>query len=171
MRQSSDPEPDSSARTSAAIADTVKSSFHWRVRVYYEDTDAGGVVYYANYLRYYERCRSEWMRALGFGQQEMAERDGVLFVVASAEVHYRRPARLDDELVVDARIAERFGSYVIFEQTARRGTEVLGTARMKVACVDAHSLRPTRLPAALVARLAPEPLQPIIHDLTPNEDP
>jgi len=171
MRRTNKTARDATALPSATTADAVTASFSWKLRVYYEDTDAGGVVYYANYLRYYERSRSEWMRALGFGQQEMAERDGVLFVVASAEVQYRRPARLDDELVVDARIAERFGSYVIFEQTARRGTEVLGTARMKVACVDAHSLRPTRLPAALVARLAPEPLQPIIHDLTPNEDP
>ena len=139
-------------------------SFSWPVRVYYEDTDAGGVVYYANYLRYFERCRSEWMRALGFGQQEMAERDGVLFVVASAEVQYRRPARLDDELVVDARIAERFGSYVIFEQTARRGTELLSTARMKVACVDARSMRPTRLPAALTAKL-------VVQDPNPTGTP
>jgi acyl-CoA thioester hydrolase len=130
-------------------------SFTWTVRVYYEDTDAGGVVYYANYLRFFERCRTEWMRALGFGQQEMAKRDGVLFVVAAADVRYLRSARLDDELVVDARIAERFGSYVVFEQTARRGREVLCSSRMKVACVDAQSMRPTRLPAALVARLVP----------------
>ena len=133
------------------------SSFSWAIRVYYEDTDAGGVVYYANYLRYFERCRTEWMRSLGFGQQQMAERDGVVFVVASAEVQYRRSARLDDELVVDARIAERFGSYVIFEQTARRGSEVLCSSRMKVACVDARTMRPSRLPAALVARLAQTP--------------
>ena len=100
------------------------------------------------------------MRSLGFGQQEMAERDGVLFVVAAAEVKYLRSARLDDQLLIDARIAECYGSYVVFEQTARRGDEVLSQARMKVACVDARSMRPTRLPAALAARLAPAPARP-----------
>jgi acyl-CoA thioester hydrolase len=129
--------------------------FCWPVRVYYEDTDAGGVVYYANYLRFFERCRTEWMRSLGFGQHELAERDGVLFVVAAAEVKYLLPARLDDELLVDAHIAERYGSYVVFEQVARRGERVLCRSRMKVACVDAQSMRPTRLPAALAAALAP----------------
>lgn len=136
-------------------------SFCWTVRVYYEDTDAGGVVYYANYLRFFERCRTEWMRSLGFGQQEMAERDGVLFVVAAAEIQYLKSARLDDELRVDARIAERFGSYVVFEQAARRGDELLSRARMKVACVDARTMRPTRLPAALAARLAPAGGEPV----------
>jgi acyl-CoA thioester hydrolase len=135
-------------------------AFSWSVRVYYEDTDAGGVVYYANYLRFFERCRTEWMRSLGFGQQELAQREGVLFVVATAEVQYLRSARLDDELLVDARLAERFGSYVIFEQAARRGAEVLCRARMKVACVDAQSMRPTRLPGTLADALAlPVPLR------------
>jgi acyl-CoA thioester hydrolase len=97
------------------------------------------------------------MRALGFGQHELAERDGVLFVVAAAEVKYLRPALLDDELLVDAHIAERYGSYVIFEQEARRGDQVLCRSRMKVACVDVHSMRPTRLPAALAAVLSGTP--------------
>jgi acyl-CoA thioester hydrolase len=129
------------------------------VRVYYEDTDSGGVVYYANYLRFFERCRTEWMRSIGFGQREMAERDGVVFVVAAAEVKYIRPARLDDQLVVDARIAEQFASYVVFEQAVRRDEQVLCRSRMKVACVDAQSMRPTRLPAALAAALAPHASQ------------
>jgi acyl-CoA thioester hydrolase len=129
-------------------------AYAWPVRVYYEDTDAGGVVYYANYLRFFERCRTEWMRSIGFGQREMAERDGVVFVVAAAEVKYIRPARLDDQLVVDARIAEQFASYVVFEQAVRRDEQVLCRSRMKVACVDARSMRPTRLPAALAAALA-----------------
>jgi acyl-CoA thioester hydrolase len=126
------------------------------MRVYYEDTDAGGVVYYANYLRFFERCRTEWMRSMGFGQRELADREGVLFVVAAAEVKFLRPARLDDELLVDARIAERFCSYVVFEQTVWRGAQVLCHSRMKVACVDAQTLRPTRLPPALAAALAPK---------------
>ena len=136
-------------------AGTPSARYAWPVRVYYEDTDAGGVVYYANYLRFFERCRTEWMRSIGFGQREMAEREGVVFVVAAAEVRYLRPARLDDELVVDARIAERFASYVVFEQGIWRARQELCRARMKVACVDARSMRPTRLPPALAAALAP----------------
>ncbi len=127
--------------------------FFWPVRVYYEDTDAGGVVYYANYLRFFERCRSEWMRALGFGQQELLERDKVLFVVASALVKYQRPARLDDALQIEARIVHRFASYVVFEQRALRGSQVLCRCRAKVACVDAQTMRPTRVPEALATLL------------------
>jgi acyl-CoA thioester hydrolase len=119
------------------------------VRVYYEDTDTGGVVYYANYLRFFERCRTEWLRSLGFGQRELAERDGAVFVVAGAEIQYLRPARLDDELRVDARVAELYASYVVFEQRAWRGDELLSRSRVKVACVDAQTLRPRRIPAAL----------------------
>jgi acyl-CoA thioester hydrolase len=149
--------------TSPAVPPDVQDSgarvdapaYAWPVRVYYEDTDSGGVVYYANYLRFFERCRTEWMRSIGFGQREMAERDGVVFVVAAAEVKYIRPARLDDQLVVDVSIAEQFASYVVFEQTVRRDELVLCRSRMKVACVDAQTMRPTRLPAALAAALAP----------------
>jgi len=128
-------------------------AFTWPVRIYYEDTDAGGVVYYANYLRFLERCRSEWMRTLGYGQGDLAREHGVLFVVAAAEIKYLRPARLDDELVVQAHIAERFASYVVFAQEVRRGAELLCTARVKVACVDAQSMRPTRLPEMLGRQL------------------
>jgi acyl-CoA thioester hydrolase len=131
--------------------------FTWPVRIYYEDTDAGGVVYYANYLRFFERCRSEWMRALGYGQRQMLERDGVLFVVAGLEIKYLRPARLDDELVIDARIGAQYSSYVVFEQQAWRGSELLARTSVKVACVGAQTLRPTRLPAGLLAWLSELP--------------
>jgi acyl-CoA thioester hydrolase len=135
--------------------DTRRADYSWPVRVYYEDTDAGGVVYYANYLRFFERCRTEWMRSIGFGQSELVERHGVLFVVAAADIRYIRPARLDDELIIEARIVERYSSYVVFEQKALRASELLSRARVKIACVDARSLRPVRLPAAL-ADLLPE---------------
>jgi acyl-CoA thioester hydrolase len=140
------------ART-AADANLRAPGFVWPVRVYYEDTDTGGVVYYANYLRFFERCRTEWMRSLGFGQRELAERDKVIFVVAGAEIHYLRSARLDDELRIDARMAERFASYLVFEQHAWRATELLSHGRVKVACVDAGTMRPRRIPAALGAAL------------------
>jgi acyl-CoA thioester hydrolase len=127
--------------------------FQWQVRVYYEDTDAGGVVYYANYLRFFERCRTEWLRSLGYGQRELVQRDGVLFVVAGTEMRYLRPAYLDDAIRVEARIAGRFASYVVFEQHAWRGPELLSHGRVKVACVDAATMKPRRLPAELAAAL------------------
>jgi len=157
----------SAAGTATALAarkpaSGARPNFVWRVRVYYEDTDSGGVVYYANYLRFFERCRTEWMRALGFGQRDLAERDGILFVVAAAEVQYLRSAVLDDELVIDARIAERHASYAVFEQQALRGSELLCRARVKVACIGAQTMRPTRLPSALAAALASAAQDPAV---------
>ncbi len=134
-----------------AAADTC---FVWSVRVYYEDTDAGGVVYYANYLKFFERCRTEWLRALGLDQAELAERDGLLFVVAGLSVDYRRPARLDDRLAIEARVEQLARSYLVFAQRALRAGEVLATARVKVACVDARRRAPTRLPDAITSRIA-----------------
>lgn len=130
-------------------------AYSWPVRVYYEDTDAGGVVYYANYLRFFERCRTEWLRALGFDQATLARREGVIFVVARAELHYRRPARLDDNLAIQVRVAERLAGSMVFEQRALRGTELLCEGRFKVASVDARSFKPTRLPAALGIAFSP----------------
>jgi acyl-CoA thioester hydrolase len=153
MIKSKDAQASAQAET-AAPGSPGRNEFVWPVRVYYEDTDAAGVVYYANYLRFYERCRTEWLRTLGFGQRELTERDGVLFVVAHAEIRYLRAARLDDALAITARVAERFASYVIFEQQALRGAELLSQGRVKVACVDTKSMRPTRLPPALAAWLA-----------------
>lgn len=128
--------------------------FRWTIRVYYEDTDAAGIVYYANYLKYFERCRTEWLRSLGFEQRQLATRDRLQFVVAELSVQYHRPARLDDSLLVDASIVERARSYVVFRQQARRGAELLASARVKVACVDSERLVPVRLPATLAERLA-----------------
>ncbi len=129
------------------------SSFSWSLRVYFEDTDAGGIVYYANFLRFFERCRTEWLRALGVAQMELAERSQLQFVVAQAAVDYLRPARLDDALTITARIGERARTYLVFEQQALRGTELLARARVKVACVDTRRLAPARLPVELVAAL------------------
>jgi acyl-CoA thioester hydrolase len=119
------------------------------IRVYYEDTDTAGVVYYANYLKFFERCRSEWIRAMGFGQHDLVQREQAVFVVAHVDIKYRAAARLDDVVRVDARVVERFGSYVVFEQNAWRDTELLAHGRVKVACVDATSMRPRRIPEAL----------------------
>jgi len=133
------------------------AEFRWPVRVYFEDTDAAGIVYYANYLKYFERCRSEWLRALGIEQQELAARDRRGFVVADLSVRFHRPARLDDLLTIDATIRQRARSYLVFEQHARLGDELLAEASVKVACVDSRTLAPARLPTQLTERLSALP--------------
>ena len=127
--------------------------FRWPVRVYFEDTDAAGLVYYASYLRFFERCRTEWLRAFGIDQRELAGRDGVGFVVVDLEVRYEHPARLDDLLTIDAAIESQARSWLVFRQQAWRDAERLATARVRVACVDAARLTPVRLPPQLAQQL------------------
>jgi acyl-CoA thioester hydrolase len=129
------------------------TAFSVSIRVYYEDTDAGGVVYYANYLRFLERARTEFMRALGYDLGALARDPGILFVVAGVEVDYRRPARHDDLLEVSVAVAERGRAGMTFAQQVRRGAELLVEAKVRVACVDAASFRPTALPDAIAQRL------------------
>jgi acyl-CoA thioester hydrolase len=124
--------------------------FTWTVRVYYEDTDTGGVVYYANYLKFFERARTEWLRAAGFEQQVLASAQGLQFVVVRIECDYRRPARLDDVIELDVRVVQAGRVSVVFEQTARRGDEVLATARIRAGCVDTRSLAPKAMPPQLL---------------------
>jgi tol-pal system-associated acyl-CoA thioesterase len=135
-----------------------RPAFVWPVRVYWEDTDAGGVVYYANYLKFCERARTEWLRALGLGQQAMAERDGLLFVVSSAQVRYLAPARLDDQLMVSVAVAQAGGASLDLLQEVRRSasaatTTLLASVQVRVACVQSGSFRPTRLPPAVLQAL------------------
>lgn len=138
----------------------MQSNFTWNVRVYYEDTDAGGVVFYANYLKFFERARTEWLRAGGVSQQTMIERHGVVFVVKNTSVDYHAPAKLDDELKLSV-VVERFGrASVQFVQEAWRmgqdGPRLLSTGRIKVGCVDAASFRPTTIPDEVLAKINPE---------------
>ncbi len=122
------------------------SEFRWTVRVYYEDTDAGGVVYHTGYIRFFERARTEWLRALGFSLHQLAEEKRVLFTVVDLAIRYRRPARLDDllEVVSRARVA---GASVLFEQAVQaQDGQVLAEGEVRVACVDAQSFRPQRMP-------------------------
>jgi acyl-CoA thioester hydrolase len=133
------------------------ADFSWKVRVYYEDTDAGGVVFYANYLKFFERARTEWLRAAGIGQQLLSEAHGTMFVVKSTAVDYHAPAKLDDELKLTV-IVERLGrASVQFVQEAWRvsGTdrELLASGRIKVGCVDTRSFRPCAIPAEVLARI------------------
>ena len=127
------------------------SVFRWPVRVYWEDTDGGGIVYYANYLRFLERSRTEWLRSLGFSQQQMAWEPGVLFMVVNLSVDYRRPARLDDELFVTCEPRADGAVCMRFAQRIERGAEraPLVSAEVRVACVDARTLRPMKLPDPL----------------------
>ena len=129
-------------------------AFSIPIRVYIEDTDAGGVVFYANYLRFCERARTELIRSLGFAKVIQLDA-GINYVVHSLNLQYRKPAVLDDELDVTARVREFGRTYLVFEQEVwRRETrELLVNAEVKVACVDAQSLKPRRLPPELVAAL------------------
>ena len=132
------------------------NTFHWPARVYYEDTDAGGVVYYANYLRFLERARTEWFRARGHNQPELAVDPGVLFAVAEVNVRYRRPARLDDLLVISCDAARAGAASVVFNQQIRRSREdgeLLAEATVRVVCVDATGFQPRRLPPQILGEL------------------
>ena len=127
--------------------------FFWPVRVYYEDTDAAGVVYYANYLKFAERSRTEWLRDMGFGQVELAERHGVVFVVRSAAIDYLRPARFEDELRVSVELVKVGAGQIDLVQRVLRGGELLATVAVKVACVALPSMRPVRMPQPLATRI------------------
>ena len=127
--------------------------FTWPIRVYYEDTDAGGIVFYANYLKFFERARTEWLRACGVDQNRLAEEAGAIFIVRSTAVDYRAPARLDDVVKVVSRI-ERLGrASVDFAQEAWRDGTLLATGSIRVGCVDRIALRPAAIPPPVLAAL------------------
>jgi len=130
------------------------AAFQLKVRVYWEDTDGGGIVYYANYLRFLERARTEWLRALGYDQSALGVRHGILFVVRSVTAEFVRPARLDDELTVDVTVAELGAGTVVVSQHIERGAERLVEASIKLACVRIAAFQPTRIPRELRALLA-----------------
>jgi acyl-CoA thioester hydrolase len=132
--------------------------FLWQARVYWEDTDAGGIVYYANYLKYLERARSEWLRARGVSQRALALDPGVLFSVVALEAQYRRPARLDDLLAISCEPARNGGASFAVEQRVWRQadmSELLLCATVRIACLDARSLKPRRLPEVILRELPP----------------
>lgn len=123
-------------------------AFRWPVRVYWEDTDASGVVYHANYLRWFERARTEWLRAKGHDQESMRTQLGIAFTVAGLEIRYLRPARLDDALEVEVIVAESRRASLRFQQRlVRAGSdEVLCDASVRIGCVDASNFRPRAVP-------------------------
>ena len=128
-------------------------AFRLPLRVYWEDTDAGGVVFYANYLKFFERARTEWLRALGFSQQQMLTRDGVMFVVADTALRYLRAARLDDLLQVTVAVAEAGRASLRLSQQAWRDGELLAEGTIRIGCVTAAGFRPCRIPAAILEKI------------------
>ncbi len=129
---------------------TEEMPFRHRVRVYWEDTDAGGVVFYANYLKFFERARTEWLRSLGFGQQQLRAETGAIFVVAGTSVQYRAPARLDDALDVTVTVREAGRASMLIAQQAWRDAELLAEGEIRIGCVDAGTFRPTRIPTPIL---------------------
>ena len=128
--------------------------FTWPVRVYYEDTDAAGVVYYANYLKFMERARTEWLRALGFEQTALRRDHNVIFVVRSLAVEYLLPASFNDELDVTVSLAAARGSLHRMAQSVRHGERDLVTGEVGVACVNTQSFKPVRIPKSILDKFA-----------------
>ena len=125
------------------------NQFVWDVRVYYEDADAGGVVYHSNYLNFMERARTEWLRSLGFEQTELKTEMGVMFVVRALKLEYKKPAYFNDALSVITTIVKTGRSLLEFEQTIIRGDELLTEATVALVCVDANQFKPTPIPAEI----------------------
>ena len=129
-------------------------NFSWPVRVYWEDTDAGGIVYYANYLKFFERARTEWLRSLGLAQRVLRDSSGGMFVVSDAQVRYLQPARLDDELLVTARPQDVGRASMTIQQQALLKTPaeniLLCEATIRVGWVHATSYKPARIPPTLL---------------------
>jgi acyl-CoA thioester hydrolase len=119
------------------------------LRIYWEDTDAGGVVYYANYLKFMERCRTEWLRALGVDQYRLRMERGLQFAVVNVSVEFLRPAVLNDEIIVTAELERLSGATISFKQTILRGALQLIDASTRVACLDSGTLKPRAIPKDL----------------------
>ncbi len=131
------------------------TEFTWPLRVYWEDTDAGGVVYYANYLKFMERARSEWLRALGFEQDVLRDAHQIVFVVRRVEVDYLAPARFNDALDVSVNLKQIGGASLVVEQSVSRDVTPLIAARVTLACVDAARFKPVKIPAFILQTLEP----------------
>ncbi len=130
------------------------TSHSFDLRIYYEDTDHGGVVYYANYLKYMERARTEFMRRCDIELDQLQRDEGVLFAVTEAHVHYRRPARFNDALCVHSELSHAHGARLGFRQVVMRGNEALVEGNIKLACMDTHG-RARRIPQAVLNKIGP----------------
>ena len=131
-------------------------SFAFDIRVYWEDTDAGGIVFYANYLKFMERARTEWLRAMGIEQQALREASGGMFVVSETQLKYHRPARLDDRLVVTAELTQRGAASLTLAQRVLSKTEpdaLLCEGTIRIGWVDAATFKPARMPPSIAQAL------------------
>lgn len=124
--------------------------FVWPIRVYYEDTDAGGVVYYANYLKFFERARTEMLRSQGFEQDQLIAAENIIFVVRSVQIDYLSPARFNELLNASAEVTEVKKASLMFDQLITRGNNVLCKGMVRIACLDAKSMRPKAIPELLL---------------------
>ncbi len=129
------------------------AEFEWPIRVYYEDTDSGGVVYHSNYVNFMERARTEWLRDLGFEQDQLANEHQCLFAVHSMQINFRKPARFNDALAVKTILVKVSGASMHFEQKIFRGDELLSEATVKIACLDTTEFRPRSIPSFLLMRI------------------
>jgi acyl-CoA thioester hydrolase len=133
-----------------------QNRFIWPVRVYYEDTDAGGVVYYANYLKFMERARTEWLRNKGFEQDELWRKDGIIFAVRHVDVGYHHPARFNDALEVSAVVTQKgHASLTLYQEVIRtEDTRILCQGEIKIACLNVKTMRPTPIPNYILLEIA-----------------
>jgi acyl-CoA thioester hydrolase len=131
------------------VSKSAPETFSFPVRVYYEDTDTAGVVYYANYLRYLERGRTEWLRSLGVEQLRLAQETGLVFAVRSLSIEYLKPARLDDQLAVLTELTLLGRAQVTLKQRIERSGETLVEASVRIACLDTKKMKPAALPEAI----------------------
>ncbi|HEY8084420.1 MAG TPA: tol-pal system-associated acyl-CoA thioesterase [Methylophilaceae bacterium] len=129
------------------------NSFSFPVRVYYEDTDAGGVVYHANYLMFFERARTEFLRHLGFSQSELKAKEKVIFVVRSLQIKYLQPALFDELLEVVSSMQQQGRSAMLFEQALQRGDTTLTRANVEVVCVSTETFKPVAIPATILTKI------------------
>lgn len=127
--------------------------FHWPVRVYYEDTDAGGVVFYANYLKFFERARTEMLRDMGFEQDQLITEQKVIFVVRSVQIDYITPARFNESLDVTAEVTQTKKVSLNFEQIITRNGDVICKGNVRIACLDAETMKPKAIPDNLLQKL------------------
>lgn len=129
------------------------TEFRLALRVYWEDTDAAGIVFYANYLKFFERARTEWLRSLGFEQERLRAESGIAFVVAETAVRYRLPARLDDVLEVTVRVAHLGPASLGVEQQAWRAGQLLADGTIRIGCVELGTFRPRRVPDDILSKI------------------
>lgn len=130
--------------------------FDWPIRVYYEDTDSGGVVYHSQYLNFMERARTEWLRQLGFEQDELITEHQCIFAVHSMQLQFKRPARFNDALIVSSGVSDVSGASLSFEQRVLRDNELLCQAAVKVACLDSGRFWPKSIPKFMIMRMQGE---------------